>query len=505
MISIVIPARNEEKLLPDSLRSLKDQDYQGEYEIILADNGSTDATAAIAGEFGVRVVDCHEIKSVFYARQIGADAARGDIIAQADADTIYPRNWLRQIAEKFASNPHVVAITGRFIYRDSPWWAKYEYSLRNIGNWITVPFGKPAVISGATLAFRRSAFLSVNGYRGLVYAADQVGICQRLSKVGKVIYDNNLSVMTSSRAVQKPVFVIIMDFIAHLGRWAVFHLKGRAKGVPELIWKTRVRRLVTTLSPALVLIIAFIAYGYFEPTSPVFGKIYYVENTKNKIVALTFDDGPNEPYTSEILDILTSDNIKATFFVIGKNVELYPESAERILAQGDVLGNHSYSHDANHALTEFGAKDMEKAEQVIGNTLGVRPYLYRPPHGKKSPWELESVKKLGMIEITWNVSANDQHVFAVFGKPTPEEFAHEIVKDVTPGSIVLLHDGFGTLHDSIKSDRSLTVKALPLIIEQLKAKGYSFVTVPQLLNVPAYKGAAHEPGTLLVTNSTTNR
>ena len=100
MISIVIPARNEEKLLPDSLRSLKDQDYQGEYEIILADNGSTDATAAIAGEFGVRVVDCHEIKSVFYARQIGADAARGDIIAQADADTIYPRDWLRRIAQE---------------------------------------------------------------------------------------------------------------------------------------------------------------------------------------------------------------------------------------------------------------------------------------------------------------------------------------------------------------------------------------------------------------------
>lgn len=505
MISIIIPALNEEKLLPDCLQSLRNQDYQSDYEIILADNGSTDSTAVIARQFGARVVTCPELKSVFYARQAGADAARGDIIAQADADTIYPRDWLRRIAEKFAAHPEVMAVTGRFIYWDSPWWAKFEYLLRHIGNRITTLFGKPAVVSGATLAFRRSAFLSMNGYRGLVYSADQLGICQRLRKLGKVIYDNNLCVITSSRAVQKPVYVIILDFIAHLGRWAAYPLKSRARGLQQLIWKTRLRRLATTLSPALVFIIAFVGYGYFVPTSPVFGKVYYEENTKNKIVALTFDDGPNEPYTSQVLDILAANNIKATFFVIGKNVELYPESAAHTLADGHVLGNHSYSHDANHALTEFGARDLEKAEQVIGNTLGVRPFLYRPPHGKKSPWELQAVKKLGMIEVTWNVSANDQHVFAVFGKPTPEIFAHEIVKDVTPGSIILLHDGYGTLHGTIKADRSLTVKALPLIIAQLKAKGYSFVTVPQLLNVPAYIGVTREPGALPVTNSAANR
>ena len=505
MISIIIPARNEEKLLPDSLRSLKNQDYQGEYEIILADNGSTDATAAIARKFGARVIDCPEIKSVFYARQVGADAARGDIIAQADADTIYPRDWLRRIAEKFASHPKIVAITGRFIYRDSPWWAKFEYSLRHIGNQITTPFSRPAVVSGATLAFRRSAFLSVKGYRGLTYSPDQLGICQRLSKRGKVIYDSNLCVLTSSRAVQKPFYVIILDFIAHLCRWAVYPFKSRVGRVQHFIWKTQLRRLATTLSLLLIFLLAFIGYGYFVPTSPVFGKVYYEENTKNKVLALTFDDGPNEPYTSQILDILSSSNIKATFFVIGENVEHNPESVARILAEGHVLGNHSYSHDANHALTEFGARDMEKAEEVIGNILGVRPYLYRPPHGKKSPWELEAIDNLGMIEVTWNVSANDQHIFAMFGKPTPEIFAREIVKDVRPGSIILLHDGFGTLHDTPKADRSLTVKALPIIITQLKAEGYSFVTVPQLLHVPAYIGAAHASGALPVANSAANR
>ncbi len=101
MISVVIPALNEESSLPDCLESLKNQDYKGEYEIIVADNGSTDNTAGIAKGFGAEVVFCRDKKSVFSARQAGANAARGDIIAQADADTVYPRDWLAKIANHF--------------------------------------------------------------------------------------------------------------------------------------------------------------------------------------------------------------------------------------------------------------------------------------------------------------------------------------------------------------------------------------------------------------------
>lgn len=107
-----------------------------------------------------------------------------------------------------------------------------------------------------------------------------------------------------------------------------------------------------------------------------------------------------------------------------------------------------------------------------------------------------------MIEVTWNVSANDQHIFAVFGHPTPEIFVRELIKEVEPGSIVLLHDSYGTYHDNIKSNRSLTVETLPLIIAQLKAKGYMFVTVPELLDVPAYIGGT--VGALSVPSPTTD-
>jgi peptidoglycan/xylan/chitin deacetylase (PgdA/CDA1 family) len=236
----------------------------------------------------------------------------------------------------------------------------------------------------------------------------------------------------------------------------------------------------------LVLAIAFSAYGYFVPASPVFGKVYSKVKSTEKVVALTFDDGPNEPYTSQILDILKENNIKATFFVIGQNVELYPETARRILAEGHVLGNHSYSHNANHALSNYGSRDLQRAQEVIFSITKVKPHLYRPPHGKKTPWELDSIEDDQLIEVTWSASANDQHEVAFIGKPTPETYANEIVRTTRPGEIILLHDGYGILHDIQKSDKSLTVQALPLIIKQLGDKGYQFVTVPDLLGVPTY-------------------
>jgi peptidoglycan/xylan/chitin deacetylase (PgdA/CDA1 family) len=486
MISIVIPVLNEEKFLPDCLRSLRAQDYQGEYEIIVADNGSGDSSAAVAAKLGARVIVCPEEKGVFYARQLGADAARGDIIVQADADTIYPRDWLRRIAEKLDAHPEAVAVAGRFLYRDAPWWARFEYFLRRGANRFTTAFlGRPMVISGATFAFRRRAFLSVNGYRGLAYAPDQYGIASRLSRLGRIIYDKDLYVLTSARSVQKPVLVLIKDLLAHLLRWAVQLGWGRLKAIPGTGLKIP-RRRVAWLLPVAALIISLITYGYFIPTSPVFGKVYYEAKSQDKVVALTFDDGPNEPYTSQILNILSSYDIKATFFLIGKNVELEPETARRILADGHVIGNHSYSHSTNHALTEYSARDLAHAQEVIEGTLGIVPHLYRPPHGRKSPWELQAVKKEGMLVVTWSVSANDQHVIAFLGKPSPQNFAREIVSRTHPGEIILLHDGYGTRHNTPQADQSLTVSALPLIIEKLKAEGYRFVTVPELLKVPAY-------------------
>jgi peptidoglycan/xylan/chitin deacetylase (PgdA/CDA1 family) len=202
------------------------------------------------------------------------------------------------------------------------------------------------------------------------------------------------------------------------------------------------------------------------------------------MVALTFDDGPNEPYTSQILDILKEYDIKATFFCIGENVELYPDIAKEILDEGNVIGNHSNTHDANHALSTYGERDLEDAQNNIYQVTGRLPHLYRPPHGKKTPWELDCVKKNNLIEITWSVEVNDQ-----VGLDGVNNFVNKVVSKTHAGSIILLHDGYGTEHNNQHADKSFTVQALPLIIEQLQAKGYRFVTVPVLLGVPAYNEA----------------
>ena len=489
MISIVIPALSEEKLLPLCLDSLRNQDYQGLYEIIVADNGSTDGTARIAERFGARVVSCSEKKSVFYARQIGADAAQGDIIAQADADTIYPKNWLSRIASQFDRRLKTVAVTGKFRYTQPPWWAKVEYAGRTGLNWITsFVFGRPLIISGATFAFRRNVFLKLGEYHGIQYAADQWGIAGRLSKAGKITFDNHLCVTTSPRSVDKPLLRILKEALINWSRWGNYLIKMPISFIKRLTSTPSSKKHVALVAGSVLLGLAMflLVDGYFIPSSQVFGKVYAAAKEPDKVVALTFDDGPNEPYTSEVLSVLNSYKIKATFFIIGKNAELYPDVVKNIIAQGDVVGNHTYSHNANHALSDEGIKDIERGELAIFNVAGVKPHLYRPPHGKKSPWELEGIRDAGLIDVTWDDSANDQHKVADFGTPTPQSYAAGIIKDAKPGSIILLHDGYGTLHTTAKADKSLTVQALPIIIAQLQAKGYTFVTVPELLNVPAY-------------------
>ncbi len=481
MISVIVPAFNEEKLIAGCLESLTNQDYSDEYEIIVVDNGSTDKTNAIARTFRVRIVPGREKKSVFYARQVGADAAKGDILVQADGDTVYPRDWLTRIAQHFARHPEVVAIAGRFYYRDPPFWHKIEYWLRHRFNNLTINLlGLPLVISGAAFAFRREAFVQVNGYHSLTYGADQYGIASQLSKVGKVFYDKNLIAATSSRRMNKPRRDNLKSVPAATGRWFIKFFQCCNSALQIALHKTLLRRMITRLMPAVIVVAAVIVYAYFIPSSPVFGHVLYKGNPGEKVVALTFDDGPNDPYTSQVLDVLEKYNVKATFFLIGENVQTYPDTTKRILADGNVIGNHSYSHNADHAVTTYGSKDMIQAETAISMVAGVMPHLYRPPHGRKSPWEIESAKKQNMAIITWSIASGE------LIKQTPENLAASIIKKTSPGGIILMHDGYGTLHNVGKANKAITAEALSIIIEQLQAQGYKFVTVPELFNIPAY-------------------
>jgi peptidoglycan-N-acetylglucosamine deacetylase len=225
MISIVIPAYNEENYISQCLESLKSQDYPGEYEIIVVDNASTDKTAEVAEESGAKVIFCPE-KGVFYARQAGAEAASGEIIIQADADTIYPEDWLARIDRHFATHPNSIALAGEYRYKNPMKWAKVEYFSRfilNIAGFILV--ARPVSISGANFAFRRDAFFKTNGYDpGAIYP-DQWGISRDLSRVGKIDLDRKLLVYTSTRRIQKGFFFIFVDVWKNSFKMVIHYFK----------------------------------------------------------------------------------------------------------------------------------------------------------------------------------------------------------------------------------------------------------------------------------------
>ncbi len=485
MISIVIPALNEEKLLPRCLASIKSQDYAGEYEIVIVDNGSTDRTAEVARAHGARVVYCAR-RGVVPARHAGAVAANGEIIVQADADTIYPQGWLSRIARHFAVNRRSVALAGRYVYQDPPLWAWFEYIFRYLLNLLVVHvLGRPALISGANFAFRWEAFIRANGYDAGALSADQWGIATRLSKTGVVDYDHGLVAITSTRRVTNTVAYIMAGFLrhqlritAHFARFCVqtFATPGRIRLPNRLV------RYVAIILP--VFVVSTLFYGYAAPGSQLFGRVYYQSESKEKIVALTFEDGPNEPYTTQILDVLAKYRVKATFFLIGENIELSPLSAKQVIADGHVIGNHSYRHSPGQALSSYGLSDLKLAQETIYKVTGRLPHLYRSPKGK-TPWELDWLEDEGMIEVTWSVASNEFASGLTFGTP-PDKIADEIISKVRPGKIIVLYDGAGTDHDFVNANRSLTVEALPLIIEGLLERGYKFVTVPELLGMPAY-------------------
>jgi peptidoglycan/xylan/chitin deacetylase (PgdA/CDA1 family) len=198
--------------------------------------------------------------------------------------------------------------------------------------------------------------------------------------------------------------------------------------------------------------------------------------TRKRIIALTFDDGPHEKCTEEILEILKQNEIHATFFVIGRNLQAHPEIVKEAYKNGNVIGNHSFSHSRFTTLSEKEIVDeLLKTNELIYNTIGVYPLLFRYPYGGCSDKSREVVDSLGFTTIAWCDATNDYDA----DKTTSEKIAEDIIKLAKPGAIIILHDGGG--------DREKTVQALPIIIKALKEKGYRFLTLPELLKVEAYR------------------
>ena len=198
-------------------------------------------------------------------------------------------------------------------------------------------------------------------------------------------------------------------------------------------------------------------------------------------VALTFDDGPNPPQTDQILDNLQSHHARATFFDEGRSIEAHPEIVQRELALGMAVGSHSYAHGKDlPTLTraEF-AVDLQQAEAALTPVLGYKPALFRAPYGHTSQNMLDELHAEGYVSIGWDVDSTD------WSGATVDAVVSSVLDHVHPGAIVLMHDGgLG----GGNADRSTTIAALPRIIDGLRERGYSFVTVPEITGAPAVHG-----------------
>ena len=186
-----------------------------------------------------------------------------------------------------------------------------------------------------------------------------------------------------------------------------------------------------------------------------------------KCVALTFDDGPG-PHTSRLLDTLDARNVQVTFFVVGQNVGKYPATEQRAYRDGNEVMNHSWSHPSLTTLDSSGiVSQLSSTSDTIQSTIGKRPSQMRPPYGAYNSTVTSIAGQQAMAVITWNIDTLDWK----FRDATYVRGA--AVKDTTTGSIVLMHD----IH-------STTVDAVPGIITDLKAKGYTLVTVSDLIGKP---------------------
>jgi 2,3-diketo-5-methylthio-1-phosphopentane phosphatase len=217
------------------------------------------------------------------------------------------------------------------------------------------------------------------------------------------------------------------------------------------------------------------AAGVYYATAAVrsqwLGKTDWRGRTDTASVALTFDDGPSED-TERILDVLRAYDLKATFFMLGRQVELFPELARRVVADGHEIGNHSYSHPIylfrSHGATRL---QIERAQKIITDVTGTQPRLARPPCGVRTPAYFAAARRLGLRTVQWDVAGFD------WKARTSAEIAESVLRDASPGSIILLHDA----DSALKRDRSATVAALPIIIEGLQARGLKIVPLTQLL------------------------
>ncbi len=258
-----------------------------------------------------------------------------------------------------------------------------------------------------------------------------------------------------------------------------------------MTWRTFELLLIAAL--ALDLVGIGLWYACSRPGSQILGPALVRGPATGKRIALTFDDGPLAPWTGQILDILKSRGVRATFFVCGRNAERYPEIVQRIHSEGHTLGNHTWSHPYLYFLSRRKiAEEIDKTQAAIRQAAGCVPRLFRPPYGARWFGLYPVLRERKMELIQWSLDPQDWRLDA-------ESILARVRMGLQPGAVILLHDGRqapgGYLRRLLNKDRpadggelpaatfSATVEALPALIDEARREGFEFAPVEKFLQL----------------------
>lgn len=221
--------------------------------------------------------------------------------------------------------------------------------------------------------------------------------------------------------------------------------------------------------------VGVIAAGYqsMAPTGQWYGPTFTGLPRGFKQIALTYDDGPNDPHTLRLLEVFARHNVRATFFLIGKYVRQRPGLAREIVAAGHVVGNHTFTHPL--LIFKRAAeirRELADCRSALQDAIGDHSRFFRPPFGGRRPAVLRIARDLGLVPVMWNVTGYD------WNAPPAEVIERKVSQRIRGGDVILLHDGG---HAALGADRAQTVIATDRLIAKHKSDGYEFVTISQMM------------------------
>jgi peptidoglycan/xylan/chitin deacetylase (PgdA/CDA1 family) len=218
---------------------------------------------------------------------------------------------------------------------------------------------------------------------------------------------------------------------------------------------------------------ALLLYAVFERRAPLFGRIVSRGRPRSPAISITFDDGPTEPYTSQILDVLRQFGAKATFFVLGARAQKMPAVVRRAAREGHEIGNHTWDHAALPLRTPSTMRvTIRRTSDLVDNITGARPRVFRAPFGWRNPWLDSAARREGCEPIAWTVGVYDTD------RPGVDTIVSRAIEGFVDGSIILLHDGRSL---DPQPDASQVVDALPRILSEAQRRGFRLLTVSELL------------------------